>query len=189
MTGRAKQTLLVHLRAFVVRDFGDTGWERLVASLPAEDRALLDGLLLSGGWIPVGIWNRAVDTFLAANYADARVAMGYLATFIADRDLNSVFRLVLKVGSPDFVIGRSGSIYNRYFEPGTVVPQKIGPKHWMNTLTAPRGEDEGPGLHTCETGVGAWLAHALRLSGVQATVKHVKCRFHHAPHCEYDLTW
>jgi hypothetical protein len=189
MTGRAKQTLLVHLRAFVVREFGDTGWERLVASLPAEDRTCLEGLLFSGGWIPVGIWNRAVGAFLASNYADTRVAMGDLATFIADRDLSTVFRLVLKVGSPDFVIGRAGSIYSRYFEPGTAVPQKIGPRHWRNTLVAPRGEDEGPGLDTCETGVCAWLTHALRLSGVQPTVNHVKCRFDRAPQCEYEVTW
>jgi hypothetical protein len=184
-----KGTLLVHLRAFVVRDFGDAGWERLVAQVPPADRALLDGLLLVGGWIPVGVWNRAVQVFLTNNYADPAGAMAEVARFVADSDLHSIFRLVLKVGAPDFILGRTQSIYNRYFEAGTFVPKKIAARHWVASLTAPRDEEQGPGVFSCDAGISAWLKHALQLSGVQPTVVHSRCRFSRAPSCEYDLKW
>jgi hypothetical protein len=187
--GQVKVTLLVHLRAFAIRAFGDAGWERVLARARGDDRAVLDGLLLVGGWVSVGIWNRAIEAFLADNYSDPREAMGTFAEFVAENDLHSLFRLALKVGAPDFVLGRTASLYNRYFEAGTFAPQKIATRHWLATLTAPRHEDEGPGLFTCDAGVCAWLKHALELSGTRPTVVHSKCRFRHSPHCEYDMTW
>jgi hypothetical protein len=187
--GLVKGTLLVHLRAFVIREFGEPGWEQLVGTLRPADREVLGGLVLVGAWLPIGVWNRALETFLTANYSDPASNMGRLAKFVADRDLNTLFRLVLKVGSPDFILGRTASLYNRYFESGTFVPQKVGPQHWVATLTVPRNEDQGPGLFSCDAGISAWLVHALELSGVRPTVTHPKCRFNRSPYCQYDLTW
>lgn len=188
-TGMVKGTLLVHLRAFVIREFGEQGWARLLETLRPADRQVLEGLVLLGGWHPVGVWNRALETFLPANYADPPATMGRLAKFVADRDLNTLFKLVLKVGSPDFILSRTASLYNRYFDSGTFVPQKIGPQHWVATLTVPRHEDQGPALFSCDAGICAWLAHALELSGVRPTVAHPKCRFNRSSYCQYDLIW
>src|SRR5277367_2122337 len=128
---KVKGTLLVHLRAFVIREFGDRGWSNLLATLRPSDRQVLEGLVLVGGWEPVGVWNRALESFLTANYSDPAGNMSRLAKFVADRDLNTLFRLVLKVGSPDFILSRTASLYNRYFDAGTFVPQKVGPQHWV----------------------------------------------------------
>lgn len=187
--GRVKVTLLVHLRAFARDAFGDAGWERLLARTLAEDRAVLDGLLLVGGWVPIGIWNRAIEAFLTENYPDPTEATGTFAHFVADRDLHSLFRLALKMGTPDFVLGRTTSLYNRYFEAGDFAPQKIAARHWLATLTAPQHEDQGPSTFTCDAGVCAWLRRALELSGARPTVVHSKCRFRRSPHCQYDVTW
>jgi hypothetical protein len=187
--GMVKATLFVHLRAFVIREFGESGWEQLLGALRPSDREVFEGLVLVGAWLPIGVWNRALETFLTSNYSDPASNMRRLAKFIADRDLNTLFRLVLKVGSPDFILGRTASLYNRYFQSGTFVPQKVGPQHWVATLTVPRNEDQGPGLFSCDVGVCAWLGHALELSGVRPTVTHTKCRFNRSPYCQYDLTW
>ncbi len=184
-----KGALLIHLRAFVTREFGDAGWATLLESMRPADRQILEGLVLVGGWKPIGVWNRALETFLTANYSDPAGTMGRLAKFVADRDLNTVFKLVLKVGSPDFILSRTASIYNRYFEPGTFVPQKVGTQHWVATLTVSRHEEQGLGLFSCDPGLCAWLAHALELSGVRPSVTHTKCRFNRSPYCQYDLTW
>lgn len=188
-TGMVKGTLLFHLRAFVIREFGESGWKQLLEGLRPSDREVLEGLVLVGAWQPVGVWNRALEAFLTANYSDPASNMGRLAKFVADRDLNTLFRLVLKVGSPDFILSRTASLYNRYFDSGTFVPQKVGSKHWVATLTVPRHVDQGPGLFSCDAGISAWLGHALELSGVRPTVTHPKCRFSRSPYCQYDLTW
>src|SRR5579859_2134031 len=85
--GMVKGTLLLHLRAFVIREFGENGWATLLAALRSSDRQVLDGLVLVGGWQPVGVWNRALEMFLTNNYSDPASNMGRLAKFVADRDL------------------------------------------------------------------------------------------------------
>ena len=187
--GMVKGTLLIHLRAFVIREFGERGWQGLLETLRPADRQVFEGLVLVGSWEPVGVWNRSLETFLTNNYSDPASNMGRLAKFIADRDLNTLFRLVLKVGSPDFILSRTASLYNRYFDAGTFVPQKIGHQHWVATLTVPRHEDQGPGLFSCDAGISAWLVHALELSGVRPTVTHPKCRFSRSMYCQYDPIW
>jgi hypothetical protein len=184
-----KGSLFVHLRAFVIREFGDQGWTALLESVRPGDRQVLEGLVLVGGWQPVGVWNRVLDAFLTANYSDPAGAVARMAKFVADRDLNTLFKLVLKIGSPDFILSRTAWLYNRYFESGTFVPQKIGTQHWVATLTVPRHEEQGPGLFTCDPGISAWLVHALELSGVRPTVTHPKCRFNRSSYCQYDMTW
>jgi len=59
-----KGTLLKNLGEYVAERHDAAAWRGIVDSLPPDDRAVLDGLLLVGGWYPVGIWNRAVAAYL-----------------------------------------------------------------------------------------------------------------------------
>lgn len=184
-----KATLLVHLHTFVLREHGSVGWSKLLGKLARDDRELLSELLIVGAWRPVGVWNRALDTFLVDNYRDPDEAMTRLAKFVASEDLTTLFKVVLKVGTPDFVLGRTPSLYHRYFNAGRFQPEKLGPKHWRATLTAPLGVEEGPGRFSCGPGISAWLSQALELTGARARVAHPRCRFLGSSVCEYDLSW
>jgi hypothetical protein len=184
-----KGTLLVHLGKFAVREFGQKAWDKVVDGLREGDREALRGVVLVGVWQPVGVWNRALQAFLVENYAKPETGMRELASFVADQDLNTLFRLVLKVGSPDFVLGRTPSLYNRYFQEGRFEPSKVEARHWTASLTVSADEDVGPGVFSCDAGICAWLAQALQLSGVYPRVTHPRCRFREAPSCEYDLVW
>jgi hypothetical protein len=96
----------------------------------------------------------------------------------------------LKMGSPEFVLGRTDSLWSRYFDVGTFENTEVAKRRWALKLTAPTGEDEAPGELTCGPGVCGWLTQALELTGVKAPrVVHTRCRFRHAPACEYEVTW
>src|SRR4051795_11848786 len=105
-----KGTLLKNLGEFVVERHSPAAWRAVVDSLPPDDRAVIDGLLLVGGWYPVGIWNRAVTAYLQ-KYAPGSSGseMTAIARYIADRDLNTLFKVLLKMGSAEFVLGRTDS--------------------------------------------------------------------------------
>jgi len=184
-----KGSLLVHLRAFGIQKFGQPAWDSVVKGLRPDDQAALGGVLLVAAWQPVGVWNRTLEAFLTTNYAVPETGMRQFAGFVADRDLNSLFRLVLKVGSPEFVVGRTPSLYNRYFQEGRFEPKKLADGHWTATLTVSSHVDVGPGLLSCDSGISAWLSQALELSGVRPTVAHPRCRFRHSPFCQYDMSW
>ncbi len=185
-----KGTLLKNLGDFVEQRHSPAAWRAVVDALPADDRAVIDGLLLVGGWYPVGVWNRAVATYIRQHAKDVDGEMTAIARHIADRDLNTVFKVLLKMGSAEFVLSRTDSLWSRYFDVGTFENAELGKRRWALKLTAPTGENEAPGELTCGPGVCGWLQQALELTGVkQARVVHSRCRFHGAYQCEYDVTW
>lgn len=115
--------------------------------------------------------------------------MRRLASYIAENDLNRVYKMILSVGSPQFLLKRTGSLWSRYFDSGELTSDEASAKKWRLHLDAPKGKDEAPDFFTCGPGVVAWITSGLRLTGTEAKVEHVKCRFYASPHCEYEVTW
>jgi hypothetical protein len=191
MTGRGKikGTLLVHLEGYAIRSHGEKEWRAIVSELPLEDQEVLSQPLIVGIWYPAGTWNRALDRYLSTYYDNAGRAMTALAQYVAAQDLSTIFKLVLKLGSPEFVLSRTGSLYNRYFDTGTWTAEKVDSRHWRCTLQAPTNEDLGPNQLSCSEGICAWNQRALELTGARARVEQVRCRFKGAPMCEYKVTW
>lgn len=185
-----KGTLLKNLADFVEQRQSAGAWRSVVEALPADDRAVVDGLLLVGGWYPVGVWNRAVAAYVRRYASDADAEMTAIARHVADRDLNTLFKVMLRMGSAEFVLGRTDSLWSRYFDVGTFENAEVHKRRWALKLSAPTGEDDAPGELTCGPGVCGWLTQALELTGVKAArVVHTRCRFHAASACEYDVTW
>lgn len=186
--GQAKGSVLVHLRGFVLRKHGEGAWKDVLDRLPPEDRTLLGGIMIMGGWYPIGVWNRALDRYLPAYFGDPMKAMMELSQYIAREDLTTLYKLILKVGTPGFIMGRSGSIWTRYFDTGTLVAKELAPRKWQLQLDGPRLEDEAPSAYTCE-GVCAWLTSGLKMTGASLDIVQTRCRFGGAPVCEYDASW
>jgi len=185
-----KGTLLKNLGEFVVERHGPAAWREVVDALPEDDRAIIDGLLLVGGWYPVGAWNRCVAGYIKRFAKDADAEMTAVARHIADHDLNTLFKVLLKMGSAEFVLGRTDSLWSRYFDMGAFENHEVDRRKWALKLTAPVGEDEAPGELTCGPGVCGWLTQALQLTGVKAPrVVHTHCRFRGAHACDYDVSW
>jgi hypothetical protein len=185
----AKGSILIHFREYVKLKHGEDALARVLQALPEEDRAILSGLVIHGGWYPVGVWNRALKAFLPAYYADPDEGMRSLAEFIAAEDLSTVYRMVLKVGSPEFLMKRTTSLWSRDFDAGSLTAEEVRPRQWRLYLTAPRDIEAAPDFFTCGPGVRAWITQALKLTGVNASLEHVRCRLSSADRCEYSARW
>ena len=187
MTGRAKGRVLTHLKRFVEERHGRDAWRTTVVRLPTSDRELLSGLVLAGSWVPVGVWNRAVEAFLPEAYRDLDAGMGELAGYIAERDMNKVYRTILAVSTPEFLLQRSRSLWGRYFDDGHLAAQPMAPGHWVADLRVPVGP-EAPGYYTCGPGVSAWLTHGLRTVGVEPRVS-FRCESPRRGRWSFDIRW
>ncbi len=189
MSGQGKGMLLVNLRGFVEAHEGAARWRSLVDGLQPADREVIDGMVLTGGWYPVGVWNRVVASYLFG-HPDPGKHMTALARHIADKDLNTLFKVILRMGSPAFVLGRTDSLWQRYFDVGKMTHREVAERNWHLTLAAPTAENEGPSEWTCGPGVSGWLTQALELTGAKTgRVAHTRCRFHGAIACEYEARW
>ncbi|HEY6558640.1 MAG TPA: hypothetical protein VI072_15260 [Polyangiaceae bacterium] len=187
--GKIKGTLLVHLKSYALRSHGEGVWNEALAVLPSNDRAILAEPLIVGVWYPVGVWNRALRAYVTQNFHNPGRAMTAFAQYVAAEDLSTLFKLVLRVGSAEFVLTRTDSLYNRYFDSGRWVAHKRGGRFWQCELTAPIDEDQGPGELSCNEGMTAWVRRALELTATRARVEHVRCRFQGAPSCSYEVSW
>jgi hypothetical protein len=187
--GQVKGSLLIHLHHFVVRSHGEAVWQDVLELLPPEDRKVLGGILIMGGWYPIGVWNRALERYLPAHFAHPMKGMTELSEDIAREDLTTLYKLILKVGTPGFMISKSGSLWARYFDTATLVPRELGPRKWHLELEGPRLEDEAPSAYTCEAGVCGWLTSGLKLTGTKLSIVQTRCRFGGSPICEYEASW
>jgi hypothetical protein len=187
--GKIKGALLVHLRSYALQNHGEDGWSASLARLPPDDRRILAEPLIVGIWYPVGVWNRALHAYLTKNFNKPGRAMTSLAQYVAEQDMSTLFKLVLRVRSAEFVLARTDSLYNRYFDTGRWAAHQHDRRAWRCELTAPTHDDQGPGSLSCNEGISAWVRRALELTGTRARVDHVNCRFQGARSCSYDVIW
>ena len=98
--------------------------------------------------------------------------------------------MLLKMGSPEFLLRRTEAIWSRYFEPGVFHAAELEERHWRLSLEAPTGENDAPSALTCTYGIIGWIVEALTLTGAQTgRLVHTRCRFHDAPQCEWSVHW
>src|SRR5258706_2575974 len=188
--GHAKGTLLVHLSSHVTARYGDGAWDRVLAALSTADRAAFPSLIVSSAWYPIALWNRALKAHLDAHVADPRAEVIALAKRVADADLHTLFKILLKVASAEAILRRVGWLWERYFDRGEMAVTEEAPKSFRLRLVAPTAEEDGANEPTCAYGVVGWLTHAITLVGAKdAAVRHTRCRFAHAKQCEYHVTW
>lgn len=187
--GRAKGSIFVYTRELVQQRLGTDGWARASRAFEPETAAFFDGVLLASSWYPVVHWNALVGVVLPMLGGGPNEAMRDLASHIAQQDLSSVYKLVMKLGSPEFLLRRTGQLWSRYYDTGALTPEELGERQWKLTLTAPLAKDAAPDGFTCGPGVTAWVGSGLQLSGTKARVVETRCRFRGATRCEYDVTW
>jgi hypothetical protein len=188
--GHVRGSLLIHTHAHVAEKHGTAAWSLVVDGAPPVDREQLGGLLITGAWYPVGLWNRTWRAYLASSGADPATEMAALAVRVADADLHTLFKLTLKLASAAQIVRRADWLWTRYFDVGAVTIQEESPTTFRSRLEAPTKEDDGPSEAICAYGVPRWLTHALSLSGAtKAIVEHKRCRFSFSKYCEYRIAW
>lgn len=188
--GRGKGSLLIHMRRYVAEKGGERAWSEVVDRVSAADREVLNGVVLAGSWYPIGVVNRALVAYLERDRLGADDEMRRLSAFIADNDLGTVYKMVLRLGSPEFLLRRTDSLWNRYFDVGKLTPEERGSRQFHLTLTMPTGEDAAPNQYFCGPGCPSWIEMGMRLTGAtKAQVRHVDCRYDNGRHCKYVATW
>ncbi len=169
--GRANGTLLTNFRTYVRGLRGADGWNALMAKLPQSDQDVYASLVVSASWYPVGTWNRSVDAYLADS-SDRRAEIQRVARHIANQDFHALFKLLLRMGTIEFILSRSDSLWCRYFDGGHISILDQTTRRWRLALDAPTDVDAGAGQVTCDVGVCTWMTHVMELAGTRVEISH-----------------
>ena len=189
--GNAKGLLFVYLKDYVTERQGATAWEALVKDQKPVDVTRLRELILASGWYSIGTWNRLLAEYLTRHHdANPMAAMRQFGDYLGERELNSLVRFVLKLGSPEFMLRRTDFLWRRYFDTGTFGADEVSTQRWKLWLEAPRDEETAAGRFTCGNGPGPWLERGLLLSGLRkGKVTKTACRWDGARRCEFTASW
>ncbi|XXT21584.1 hypothetical protein WME94_08485 [Sorangium sp. So ce429] len=185
-----KGNALGGFKSFVAAQHGAAGVDRWLECLGPEDAARVDGIVLPHGWYPVSLWNSLVDRYVAL-YGDGNPqSFRPVANAIAEEDLQRFFTVLIKAASPQTVLQRSASLWERYFDAGTMEGVEVAARRYTVRLTASRLPDRGPGPITCAVGVPAWQERIMvRLGAREGRALHTRCRYRGAKACEFDVSW
>lgn len=180
-----KGSAVVSTYNWVVKKYGEGGWNKILSAMGRKERKPLGGRLLIGAWYPFESYVamlRAVDDI----YGDSdNVLLVELGRFSAEDGLSTVYRFFFKVGSPNFIISRAAKVWSSYYNGGSMEVIKNDKGHAIVRL----GDWPLPKKEHCDR-VRGWITRAIEMSGGRnVVVKETKCQCSGGKCCEYDLKW
>jgi hypothetical protein len=110
-------TAITPVRPFIDQYFGPGGWTRYLDVLEGPARATFDQTVTPLGWYPFDVALDLVDGL--AKLGEGRP--GVLREFAAynlDYATNFIFRAIFKLGTPQFMVGRSDQVWKRFYSHG-----------------------------------------------------------------------
>ena len=182
---KVKGNVLLARKSFVKKHFGDAAWNRVLESLPAEDKTLLDGYVANVCWYPFEIGKRLDDAVVATCGQGSKALFEQIGAASARENLGGVHRDFLAPGNPRGFMDRTGFIYSFYYDTGRREWIPDGPTSGLMTT---HDADTFSQLD-CLTVVG-WYKEALKMCGAKsAEVRELECKANGAAACKYRVEW
>jgi hypothetical protein len=94
---------------------GDEGFARIVATLDPEARTIFEGAILPTSWYPLDAFVRLLDAELRQGAGGDERALVERAERIVEKQLRGIYRLFVKLGSPEFVLKRIAIVHMTYY--------------------------------------------------------------------------
>jgi uncharacterized protein (TIGR02265 family) len=170
--------------AFIEEHFGKDGVAKVLAKLPAADRATLS-VILPIRWYPFEVGERMDAAIVDALGNGDTSFFERLGSASAERNLLTVHKGFLRPGDPHAFLRNAPIIFRTYYESGRRDYESTGPTSAVLTTH----EAEAFSVPDCLTIVG-WHKKALEMcgaTGVKITETH--CRAKGGTVCRYEISW
>jgi len=185
-SSRIKGHVLQARLKYVRETAGEETLQAILGRLPAEDRAILSGMILPVGWYPLDL-NLRLDAAIAQVLSPHDKSQVFLemGRASAEQNLRGAHRPYVREGDPHFLLSAAPRIFATYYAVGRRTYERVGDRAAvLRTYDA-----ELVSATDCLTVVG-WHRRAIELcGGREVKVVETQCRSHGAPHCEYRCTW
>lgn len=180
--GSAVQTIPL----FVKAKFGEDGYNNWIASLPEPSKKLFTSHLLASDWYPlnetlVQPTLKVCEVFYNGKLSGAEE----LGQYNAEHALKGIYKLFIKLGSVDFIVGKAGSIMSTFYENSlmSVVDKK---DHQLVLRIAKFDQPH----EIVELRIKGWIMKALQLSGAKnVAIAIPRSMTKGAPETDFVITW
>lgn len=164
--GTAVQTIPIFIKA----KFGEQSFQKWLSSLSPDAQQVYSKDVLTASWYPVEEiliepTKKLCDMFYFGKL-DGAVDQG---RYSAEHALKGIYKLFVKLGSPDFIAGKASTIFPTYYQPSAMETVEKGTK----TITIRITKFEHP--HTIiEHRIKGWIERALEISGAKIPKVQIK---------------
>ncbi len=170
---------------FVEEHFGDDAWEKVVASLPAEDQKMLENLVLTASWYPFEFGKRIDEVIVEILGEGDEEIFEEIGAKSARRNLTKVQKSFLTSGDPQAFLKKAPLIYKFYYDTGRREYEQTGAKSGVLTTY----DAKTFSIPDCLTVVG-WYKEALHMCGAKnVDIEEEECRARSGSCCRYVVSW
>jgi hypothetical protein len=184
MQQQAKGSTLRSTLDFLRGEVGADAVERVLASLPPEDRGVVEGAAATDE-VPLGtllaLW-RATDRVVAARHPDWIERAGAYAIQSFGVQL---YGGILRKANPTEFLTQRVSLFQLYYRPGNMEVVEVEPGRAVLRLV---GFDPVDTLF-CRRQTGGLLRSVELAGGRGGSVRHVRCSAEGDAFCEWELRW
>ena len=185
MPTQVKGAVILARRAFVREKFGEEAWERLLATLPEQDRELLDGFILTASWYPFELNQRLDGAIVEELGAGDKAIFESIGSWSAKKNLAGPHKTFLTPGSPQRFMEMTDRIYDFYYDTGERSFEPTGDRSGVMTTLGAETFSETD----CLTVIG-WYREALEMCGAaNVEITEVSCRARGDEFCRYEFSW
>jgi hypothetical protein len=182
----AKGTAIEILPKFILNRFGKDALDKWMSSLPREAKAEFSEGILSFRWYPLKTF--LVDPTLIlcqlfyGGHFEGALDVG---RYSAEYALKGIYKLFIRVRSPEFLIRRAKTILPTYYRPSAMEVVEVSRGRCTLRITDFREMDE-----IIELRIKGWMEKALAISGGRILdISIPKSLTKNDPHTDFVLTY
>ena len=183
-TQKVKGAILKSMLAFVEKQFGREGLDKIMENLDPEDQKALLGLV-PVAWLDFEIGKRLDDAIVRVLGGGRPEVFERLGAASADANLKTVHAAFIAPGDPQAFLSKAPQIYRMYYQTGRREYEQTGEKEGVLTTY----EAETFSKADCLTVIG-WYKRALEICGAQnPRIVEDSCRARGDEVCRYRVSW
>jgi hypothetical protein len=181
-----KGTAIITIPLFIKDRFGEGGLAQWIDALTPEVRKVYPASVLVSSWYPLKEFlieplRRMCDLFYAGDLKGARES----GRFSADYSLKGIYKIFVKLGSPEFMLRRAGTILPIYYTPSEMTVVECRKGQGIMQITQFPDMDQ-----VLEIRIAGWMERAIEISGgKQPNIKITKSLTAGDPLSEFLATW
>ncbi|HET7189276.1 MAG TPA: hypothetical protein VFI52_14090 [Gemmatimonadaceae bacterium] len=116
----ARGVNFVLAREYVINTFGEALWARALARVSPELRRVWEQPLLTVSAYDFAAFKAVAAAVAVEAKADGDRAVAAMYEYIAERSLNTLYKVFFRLANPAFVIGNFPKLWSRFFTAGEV---------------------------------------------------------------------
>ena len=181
-----KGTAIVTVPLFIKERFSEGGLNQWINALTPEARKVYQTSALVSSWYPLKeLLIEPLRKMCALFYAGDLKGAKESGRFSADYSLKGIYKIFVKLSSPEFIVRRAGSILPMYYTPSEMKVVESRKGQGIVQITKFPDMDQ-----VLEIRIAGWMERALEISGgKQPNIRITRSLTAGDPLSEFLATW